>query len=72
MTRHLADLRGSFADSAAYEAALTGGNPLLYQVSAVEPATGDGQRFLVLEPFETAVKPFTVVLNWPAALKINR
>ena len=41
--RHLADLRGSFADAAAYEAALARGNPLLYEVSAVEPANGDGQ-----------------------------
>ncbi len=41
--RRLADLRGSFADAAAYEAALARGNPILYQVSAVEPASGDGQ-----------------------------
>jgi glucose-6-phosphate isomerase len=41
--RHLADLRGSFADTAAYEAALARGNPLLYEVTAVEPASGDGQ-----------------------------
>jgi glucose-6-phosphate isomerase len=41
--RYLADLRGSFADAAAYEAALAQGNPLLYEVSAVEPASGDGQ-----------------------------
>lgn len=41
--RHLSDLRGSFADTAAYEAALARGNPLLYEVSAVEPAHGDGQ-----------------------------
>jgi glucose-6-phosphate isomerase len=41
--RYLADLRGCFADSAAYEAALARGNPLLYEVTAVEPATGDGQ-----------------------------
>jgi glucose-6-phosphate isomerase len=41
--RYLADVRGSFADTAAYEAALAQGNPLLYEVSAVEPATGDGQ-----------------------------
>jgi glucose-6-phosphate isomerase len=41
--RHLADLRGSFADTAAYEAALAKGNPLLYEVGAVEPAKGDGQ-----------------------------
>lgn len=41
--RHLADLRGSFADAAAYEAALAQGNPLLYEVASVEPAQGDGQ-----------------------------
>jgi glucose-6-phosphate isomerase, archaeal len=41
--RRLADLRGSFADAVAYEAALARGNPVLYQVTAVEPATGDGQ-----------------------------
>lgn len=41
--RYLADLRGCFADLAAYEAALAQGNPLLYTVSAVEPAQGDGQ-----------------------------
>lgn len=40
--RHLADLRGCFADSAAYEAALARGNPLLYRVASVEPATGEG------------------------------
>ena len=42
-TRRLADLRGSFADEAAYEAALARGNPVLYEVTAVEPANGDGQ-----------------------------
>jgi glucose-6-phosphate isomerase len=41
--RHLSDLRGSFADPVAYDAALTKGDPLVYEVSAVEPATGDGQ-----------------------------
>lgn len=41
--RRLADLRGCFADTAAFEAALAQGNPLLYSVSAVEPANGDGQ-----------------------------
>lgn len=41
--RHLADLRGCFADPVAYEAALARGNPLLYEVSSVEPAQGDGQ-----------------------------
>ncbi len=41
--RHLADLRGSFSDGSAYEAALAQGNPLIYEVTAVEPANGDGQ-----------------------------
>jgi len=40
--RHLNDLRGCFADTAAYEAALAAGNPLLYSVGAVEPADGEG------------------------------
>ena len=41
--RRLSDLRGSFADSAAYEAALSASDPVLYAVTAVEPASGDGQ-----------------------------
>lgn len=41
--RRLADLRGCFDDAIAFEAALARGNPLLYAVSAVEPASGDGQ-----------------------------
>lgn len=41
--RHLSDMRGCFADSAAFDAALAAGNPLLYAVSAVTPADGDGQ-----------------------------
>lgn len=40
--RHLSDLRGCFADSAAYETAMAAGNPLLYSVGAVEPAGGEG------------------------------
>lgn len=40
--RHLSDLRGCFADPAAYEAALAADNPLIYSVSAIEPAGGDG------------------------------
>lgn len=40
--RYLADLRGCFADTAAYEAALAKGNPLLYRVASVEPASGEG------------------------------
>ncbi len=41
--RHLSDLRGIFADVAAYEAAIIRDNPLIYQVASVEPAEGDGQ-----------------------------
>ncbi|MCC5839705.1 MAG: cupin domain-containing protein [Opitutales bacterium] len=41
--RHLADLRGCFADEAAFSGALATGNPLLYEVCAVEAAEGDGQ-----------------------------
>lgn len=41
--RYLSDLAGSFADTEAYDAALKAGNPLLYEVTAVESATGDGQ-----------------------------
>jgi glucose-6-phosphate isomerase len=40
--RYLSDLRGCFADAAAYDAAFATGNPLLYSVGAVEPADGDG------------------------------
>lgn len=41
--RYLADVRGSFADTQAYEAALAEGNPLLYAVAGVEPPDGPGQ-----------------------------
>lgn len=41
--RRLSDLRGCFVDEAAFEAELVQDNPLLYAVSAVEPANGDGQ-----------------------------
>jgi glucose-6-phosphate isomerase len=40
--RRLSDLRGVFADVAAYEAALSGGDPLVYSVANVAPADGDG------------------------------
>jgi glucose-6-phosphate isomerase, archaeal len=40
--RHLSDLRGCFADAAAYERAVAASNPLVYSVAAVEPASGDG------------------------------
>ena len=40
--RRLGDLRGCFADVAAYEAALALDNPLLYRVASVEPGHGAG------------------------------
>ena len=41
--RRLSDLRGCFADAAAFDTALAQNNPVLYEVTAVEPAHGDGQ-----------------------------
>ncbi|HWI60186.1 MAG TPA: glucose-6-phosphate isomerase family protein [Bacillota bacterium] len=41
--RYLSDLIGTFADEAAYQEALRQGNPLLYAVSSIEPAQGEGQ-----------------------------
>lgn len=41
--RNLADLKNCFSNTAAYEAALKDGNPAVYAVTAVEPATGEGQ-----------------------------
>ena len=40
--RHLSDLKGCFADTAAFAAASGQGNPLVYSVAAVEPASGAG------------------------------
>lgn len=40
--RHLHDLRGCFADAAAFERAAAAGNPLLYTVAGVEPGHSDG------------------------------
>ena len=40
--RHLSDLKGCFADVTAYDATLKNGDPLLYSVSSLEPAHGDG------------------------------
>ncbi|MDX2081919.1 MAG: glucose-6-phosphate isomerase family protein [Terrimicrobiaceae bacterium] len=42
VVRRLSDLKGCFADSAAYEAALRENDPVLYRVIAVEPANGAG------------------------------
>ncbi len=41
--RRLSDLRGCFADANAFEAALAKEDVLLYEVTAIEPAHGDGQ-----------------------------
>jgi glucose-6-phosphate isomerase len=43
LVRRLSDLRGSFADTQAYERALAAGDPVVYTVASVEPATGSGQ-----------------------------
>ena len=40
--RHLRDLRGCFADAAAFEGALRTADPLVYSVAGVEPAVGAG------------------------------
>jgi glucose-6-phosphate isomerase len=40
--RRLSELRGYFADEAAYAEALARGDPVLYTMAAVEPAAGDG------------------------------
>jgi glucose-6-phosphate isomerase, archaeal len=41
-SRRLADLRGAFADDAAYESALREGNPVVYTVSTLTPGEGEG------------------------------
>src|SRR5437868_3222162 len=41
--RYLADLPGVFADARSYQLALELGNPLVYTISRVELAQGDGQ-----------------------------
>ena len=41
--RRLSELRGAFADTASYETALRDGDPIVYMVSSIEPAEGDGQ-----------------------------
>jgi glucose-6-phosphate isomerase, archaeal len=41
--RRLSDLRECFYDAAAYETALRSSDPVVYEVTSVEPATGDGQ-----------------------------
>lgn len=42
LERHLSDLRGYFADPLAYQAALAQEDVLLYTVTNIEPAQGDG------------------------------
>ncbi len=41
--RRLSELAGMFADDAAYTRAMAKGNPIVYTVSTVEPAQGEGQ-----------------------------
>ncbi len=41
--RHLSELKDAFADAEACQAMLARGDPLLYTVSSVEPAAGEGQ-----------------------------
>lgn len=43
VARRLADLRGAFADAAAFDVVLAEKNPMVYEVTSVEPAEGDGQ-----------------------------
>lgn len=40
--RYLSDLKGSFYDQMAYKKVISTDNPLIYMVSAIEPANGDG------------------------------
>lgn len=40
--RRLGQMSGCFADQAAFDVAVKGGDPLLYRVTAVEPAQGKG------------------------------
>jgi glucose-6-phosphate isomerase len=40
--RRLSDLRGIFADGAAYERALEQGDPIIYTVSSIEAGNGEG------------------------------
>lgn len=40
--RRLSQLEGCFEDEAAYRAALGAGDPLVYKVTAIEPANGSG------------------------------
>jgi glucose-6-phosphate isomerase, archaeal len=46
--RRLSDLRGAFADPAAYAAELAQEDRVLYRVTAVEPAQGEGQLHYTL------------------------
>lgn len=41
--RRLSDLHGCFQDKAAWETALKEGDPVIYEVTSVEPAHGEGQ-----------------------------
>jgi glucose-6-phosphate isomerase, archaeal len=40
--RRLSDMRGCYQDAAAYEAAVSGEDPLVYTVATIEPGTSEG------------------------------
>ncbi len=44
--RRLSDLKNLFVNKAAFEAALGNGNPVVYTVSTLQPAQGEGQLHL--------------------------
>lgn len=44
--RRLSDLKNLFVNKAAFEAALSNHNPIVYTVSTLEPANGEGQLHL--------------------------
>jgi len=59
--RRLADLRGCFHDLAAFERTLEQGNPLVYSVTAVEPADGEGDLHYglgVIQPGAVGIEYF--------------
>lgn len=46
ISRRLSDLKNLFINKAAFEAAMGNGNPVVYTVSTLQPANGEGQLHL--------------------------
>lgn len=46
ISRRLSDLKNLFIDKAAFKSALGNGNPVVYTVSTIQPAKGEGQLHL--------------------------